>query len=78
MVSALPASPASRTGGWVTGTPGLERGKRAEVDILQHVAARIVVRTAFPDHPRIRSSTIFLSHGIVETDELTREEVCAE
>jgi len=53
-------------------------GKRADVDLLQHVAARIVVRHAFPDHPRILSSTVFLSHGVVQIDELTREQVCEE
>ena len=53
-------------------------GKRADVDVLQHVAARIVVRHAFPDHPRILSSTVFLSHGLVQIDDLTREQVCAE
>ncbi len=53
-------------------------GTRAEVDILQHVAARIVVRNTFRDHPRILSSTVFLSHGIVQIDELTRELVYEE
>jgi hypothetical protein len=53
-------------------------GKRAEVDLMQHVAARIVVRHAFPDHSCILSSTVFLSHGIVQIDELTREQVGAE
>jgi RecB family exonuclease len=50
-------------------------GARAEVDELQNVAARIVVRTAFPEHPRILSSTAFLAHGLVQIDELTREQV---
>jgi hypothetical protein len=36
------------------------------------------VRHGFPDHPRILSSTVFLSHGLVQIDELTREQVCAE
>ena len=53
-------------------------GKRAEVDALQNATARIVVRQAFPDHPCILSSTVFLSHGIVQIDELTREQVSAE
>jgi hypothetical protein len=50
-------------------------GSRTEVDELQNVAARIVVRTAFPDHERILSSTAFLSHDVVQTDELTRDQV---
>jgi hypothetical protein len=50
-------------------------GARTEVDELQNVAARIVVRQAFPDHPRILSSTAFLSHDMVQIDELTREQV---
>jgi hypothetical protein len=50
-------------------------GARTEVDELQNVAARIVVRQAFPDHPRILSSTAFLSHDVVQIDELTREQV---
>jgi len=50
-------------------------GARTEVDELQNVAARIVVRQAFPDHPRILSSTAFLSHDVVQVDELTREQV---
>jgi len=52
-------------------------GSRAEVDELQNVAARIVVRTAFPDHERILSSTAFLAHDVVQIDELTREDVRA-
>jgi hypothetical protein len=50
-------------------------GARTEVDELQNVAARIVVRQAFPDHPHILSSTAFLSHDVVQIDELTREQV---
>ena len=45
---------------------------------LQHIAARIVVRHAFPDHPGILSSTVFLTHGVVQIDDLTREQVSAE
>jgi hypothetical protein len=50
-------------------------GARTEVDELQNVAARIVVRQAFPDHPCILSSTAFLAHDVVQIDELTRERV---
>jgi hypothetical protein len=50
-------------------------GARTEVDELQNVAARIVVRHAFPDHSRILSSTAFLAHDVVQIDELTREQV---
>jgi hypothetical protein len=50
-------------------------GSRTEVDELQNVAARIVVRQAFPDHPRILSSTAFLAHDVVQIDELTQEQV---
>jgi hypothetical protein len=53
-------------------------GARAEIDALQNVAARIVVKTAFPDHTRILSSTAFLARGVVQIDELTRDEVRAE
>ena len=42
---------------------------------LQNVAARIVVRTAFQKHPRILSSTAFLAHGIVQIDEISKDEV---
>ncbi len=52
-------------------------GARAEVDELQNVAARIVVRTSFPDHERILSSTAFLAQGVVQIDELTRDDVRA-
>ena len=50
-------------------------GSRVEVDELQDVAARIVVRQAFPEHSRILSSTAFLSHDVVQIDELTRDQV---
>jgi hypothetical protein len=50
-------------------------GKSADVDALQHIAARVVVRHGFSDHPRIFSSTVFLTHGVVQIDELTREQV---
>jgi hypothetical protein len=53
---------------WKTGT-------RVEVDELQNVAARIVVRQAFPEHPRILSSTAFVAHEVVQIDELTPEQV---
>jgi hypothetical protein len=52
-------------------------GARAEVDQMQNVAARIVVKTAFPDRDRILSSTAFLARDIVQIDDLTRDEVCA-
>jgi hypothetical protein len=50
-------------------------GKRIEVDAVQQVSARIVVRCAYPNHARILSSTAFLTRGVVQIDELTREEV---
>jgi hypothetical protein len=53
-------------------------GSRTEVDALQNAAARIVVRTAFPNHERILSSTAFLARGAVQIDELTRDQVRAE
>jgi hypothetical protein len=53
-------------------------GKRAEVDALQTVAARILVRQAFPDHQRILSSTGFLALRLMQIDELTREQVSTE
>lgn len=53
-------------------------GQRAQVDRMQQVAARIVVRRTFRDHLRLLSSTVFLSHGIVQIDELTRDQVCTE
>jgi hypothetical protein len=64
------------------GDGGLEHrdwktGARAEVDEMQNVAARIVVKTAFPDRDRILSSTAFLARDIVQIDELTRDEVRA-
>jgi hypothetical protein len=48
---------------------------RTDVDQVQNVAARIVVRQAFPDHARILSSTAFLTRDLVQIDELTREQV---
>jgi RecB family exonuclease len=56
---------------WKTGT-------RTEVDALQNVAARIVFRHAFPDRSRVLSSTAFLTSAVMQTDELTREQVKAE
>ena len=53
-------------------------GDGYRVDALQNVAARIVVGRAFPDRPRIRSSTAFLANEAARTDELTYDEVKAD
>jgi CRISPR/Cas system-associated exonuclease Cas4 (RecB family) len=53
-------------------------GERAAVDALQTVTDRILVRHAFPNHPRILSSTGFLATRMVQIDELTREQVSTE
>jgi RecB family exonuclease len=53
-------------------------GKRTEVDTLQNVAARIVFRQALPEPSRVLSSTAFLTSSVMQTDELTREEVKTE
>ena len=57
-------------------------GKRAEVDALQTLVARMVVghayRRASPTPPRILSSTAFLEHGLVQVDELPRAALLAE
>jgi hypothetical protein len=53
-------------------------GKRTNVDTLQNVAARIVFRQAFPESSRVLSSTAFLTRAVIQTDELTREQVRTE
>jgi hypothetical protein len=53
-------------------------GNRTEVDALQNAAARIVFRQAFPEPARVLSSTAFLTSAVIQTDELTREQVQAE
>ncbi len=50
-------------------------GEGYRVDELQNAAARIVVGRAFPDRPRILSSTAFLANEAVRTDELTFDQV---
>ena len=52
-------------------------GEGYRVDELQNAAARIVVGRAFPDRPRVLSSTAFLANEAVRTDELTYDSVKA-
>ena len=51
-------------------------GRGQEIDTLQNVAARIVVRQQFPEPaPYVRSTTLFLASQSSRSDELTRVQV---